>query len=371
MAAKSTKEKDEEYWQQYSNLQHVKHQLIRKYLGGWLPKLGLGFFRGKVLYIDTHAGRGTHLVGHLGSPLVALDTLLTHRALPDLLKRTKFHLSFIERDEENRAALTEELKRYAVPPGVKIDTVAGDAFSQLSSLVSGIKALGKEMAPAFIFVDPYGFKVPGALLRELFEIGRTELFINVIWRELDMAIAHARSGHEGFVDVVTNIFDGPEWREAIDSDANAEIRAEQAVDLLATKIGAKWATHIRMLGENGATRYLLVHFTDHDDGRDLMKDCMWKVCPDGGFYARKGDNPAQQVLITQEPDLRPLKQWVLMELAAGAKRWSELDDAVRAEPWRLAHLGEVIRTLRRDQTIVAENYDGRFSRAADPLLRLA
>jgi hypothetical protein len=30
-----------EYWGDYTNLQHVKHELIREYLNGWFPKLGL------------------------------------------------------------------------------------------------------------------------------------------------------------------------------------------------------------------------------------------------------------------------------------------------------------------------------------------
>jgi three-Cys-motif partner protein len=58
------------YWTEYTNLQKVKHDLIRNYLGGWFPKLG--FWAGRVVYFDTHAGRGAYTTGELGSPLVAL-----------------------------------------------------------------------------------------------------------------------------------------------------------------------------------------------------------------------------------------------------------------------------------------------------------
>ena len=44
------------------------------------------------------------------------------------------------------------------------------------------------MAPAFLFVDPCGFKIPAPLLGDLMKAGRVELFINVMWRELDMLI---------------------------------------------------------------------------------------------------------------------------------------------------------------------------------------
>ena len=48
------------------------------------------------------------------------------------------------------------------------------------------------MAPAFIFVDPYGFKLPATLLQKLLSYPRVELFVNVIWRELDMAMRQLR-----------------------------------------------------------------------------------------------------------------------------------------------------------------------------------
>ncbi len=47
-----------EYWREYGQFQKVKHDLIKWYLSGWFPKLGT--WAGRVLYVDTHAGRGRH-----------------------------------------------------------------------------------------------------------------------------------------------------------------------------------------------------------------------------------------------------------------------------------------------------------------------
>ena len=65
-----------QYWDEYTNLQYTKHMLIREYLKGWFPKLG--FWSDRVVYLDTHAGRGEHKQGQAGSPIVALETLLQH-----------------------------------------------------------------------------------------------------------------------------------------------------------------------------------------------------------------------------------------------------------------------------------------------------
>jgi three-Cys-motif partner protein len=314
---------DEDYWADYSNLQEVKHKLIRRYLGGWFPKLGS--WSRRVLYVDTHAGRGRHLSGELGSPLVALKTLLDHHYRGELLRRSEFEFHFIEKDENNFIALQAELRALgALPRNVRVLAYRADAFSHLSNLLADLQA---NPAPAFVFVDPYGFKIRGALLRELLKLRGMELFVNVIWRELGMALSQDHMA-AGMASTLNDVFDGPEWETELRS-GDFDERANRAVTLLARKLGARWATSIRMLGDNRATRYLLAHFSNHSEGRDLMKEAMWNACPDGGFYAWKGVDPTQQFLISPAPDLRPLREWVLTHLRAGPKRWEELIELAR------------------------------------------
>lgn len=353
-----------QYWREYSNLQRTKHELIRQYLGGWFAKLGS--WAGRVIYFDTHAGRGSHVTGQLGSPLVALNTLLTHGHRERLLRNCEFCFYFIERDEENKQALDAEVAAQgALPRNVVIETVPADCFSLLDGLVGDLREAGNRMAPAFVFVDPYGFKVPGGLLRDLMQAGSVELFVNVIWRELDMAIAQARKGTApGFVPTLDEIFGGPEWIERVVSE-DFDVRADQAIDLLAENVSAKWATSLRMLGDNQKTRYLLLHLTNHDEGRVLMKDCMWKVCPEGGFYARKGN---QQLLIQPAPDLRPLREWVLAKIEAGPIRYQDLHIEVLPEIWRPTQVNKMVSTLRKEGEIEGRDYSGKFSGKANPLL---
>ena len=78
------------YWEQYGPFQHVKHELIRCYLNGWYPKLGT--WARRVLYVDTHAGRGRYESGDPGSPVLALQTLLRHAYREKLLNASKFRI---------------------------------------------------------------------------------------------------------------------------------------------------------------------------------------------------------------------------------------------------------------------------------------
>jgi three-Cys-motif partner protein len=94
---------------------------------------------------------------------------------------------------------------------------------------------GKNMAPAFVFVDPYGFKVPAKVLADLMGAGRVELFINVIWRELDMAVQQRPEPGEGMARTLDTIFGGDEWRTEITAPDVLD-RMSQAVRLLARKV---------------------------------------------------------------------------------------------------------------------------------------
>jgi three-Cys-motif partner protein len=348
-----------EYWQEYSNLQQVKHDLIRNYLQGWLPKLGL--WAGRIVYFDTHAGRGRHASGQLGSPLVALDTLLRHSAREKILAKSDVAFFFIERDKDNLSSLEEELaQRGELPSRITCRPVTADCFELLGELIAWFKEPGRKLAPAFFFIDPYGFKIPGRLLRELMSFERVELFVNVIWRELDMAMAQPGT----MATTLDEVFDGDRWRAWLTTDDFDE-RAHRTVEGIKELTSARWATYIRMRGDNNATRYLLVHLTNHDAGRDLMKDCIWKVSPDGGFYARKSDNPRQEYLIKPEPDLSPLRDWVLARLP---RRWQSLEEDLRETMWRAPHLNGVVRDLRKAGKIDGRGYTGKFLPSTNPEL---
>ena len=82
------------------------------------------------------------------------------------------------------------------------------------------------------------------------------------------------------------------------------------------------------------------------------------------------EDPRQLMLIEREPDFAPLRAWVLQRLAKGSQRWSALEEGIRSTQWRAKHLNDMVKDLRRDHVIVANDFSGRFSRTANPLLRL-
>lgn len=360
-----------EYWRDYSNLQRVKHKLLEHYLRGWLPKLGLGSGAGRVLYVDAYAGRGRHQTGDLGSPLIALDTLLKHRYREQILAKSEVRFVFMERHEENYRALAQELSRVQpLPRGVAVDLHQGECEGILEEGLAGLRASGHELAPAFVFVDPWGFKIPYSLLAQFMTFRRVELLVNVMFRELDMALAQAAAS-AGMARTMDYMFGEKAWRGAVTGQTPNE-RAEQTLALIQQSVGARWQSSMRMLRRR-RVRYMLAHFTNHDAGRDLMKEALWKTCshlPEGIFIARAEEDPAQGVLLSGEPDLGPLEEWILARLCRRPTTWQELHEMSRSTSWLKTHVNRAVRALRDAGKVRKADASKPFYPSANPLLVL-
>jgi three-Cys-motif partner protein len=349
-----------EYWQEYTNLQHVKHAILQRYLGGWF--FILSRWHGRVAYIDCHAGRGLHAGGQKGSPLVALDTLITHHSLPAILQNAEVHFLFIEGDANNKRELEAHLAEHPNPAKVTVEIVCENYETVIQELIDQLKENNQQMAPAFVFVDPYTFKLSMRLLVQLKEFGRCELFVNFMWRYVDMAINNPT--HESNMDA---LFGCREWRELRKID-NAAERCEAAIQLFQNGLGARFVTWIKMLGENQAIKYVLIHATNHPKGRELMKEAIWSIAPEGEFTARVSDNPEQEFLIQPEPNLDPLVQWLWRKYRGHKVKYEEVKNDLIQTIFLPKHLHEMIRMLRDDSQLELSDYAGRFSFAQNPTI---
>ena len=165
-----------------------------------------------------------------------------------------------------------------------------------------------------------------------------------------------------------SVFGTPKWRTIADVE-DYETRCQMGIQALHQGYAARWSTSFRMLAENGHTRYILMHLSNHDAGRDLMKTVMWKSCPQGGFYARKADSQQQEVLIQPRPNLEPLRHWVLRQLATPT-RWTDLSQALLHTMWLERHLTQTIKTLARDGLIEDVDQQGIPVKKYNPMLAL-
>jgi three-Cys-motif partner protein len=291
-----------------------------------------------------------------------LEVLVTHHYLPNIIQNAEVCFLFIEGDADNKTELETHLKKHPLPEKIKVEIACEDYETVIQNMVDYLRLNNLQMAPAFVFVDPYGFSLSMKLLAQLKAFERCELFVNFMWRYIDMAIANPTQEEN-----MDTLFGCREWRD-LRAIIDAEERCEGAIQLFQGSLGARYITWIKMLGENRAIKYLLIHATNHPKGRELMKEAIWNVAPEGNFVARVADNPQQEILIQPEPNLTPLTDWLWSKYRGHAVRCQEIENELVSTIYLPKHFHKVARTLRDNNEIEFINYEGKFPFGKNPVI---
>lgn len=258
----------------------AKHEILRRYLGGWFGKMGHSLSR--AVFFDAFAGPGEYADGSPGSPLIALDVLRHHRVVNT---PCEFVLLFNEKDaarfEHLRNRLELEAATNPLPSNVKVILENSD-FSTLSNNLSTSLANAKQrLAPTFAFLDPFGYTgLTMAALQSLFSWDKMDLLIYLDTNSLN------RFATSGQVDAqFSDLFGSTEFRNA--PPRGDSRRLPFLVDLYARQLkeqcNFRYTQTFQMRNSRGLPSYCLVYATGHPAGLELIKDAMWKIAPDGSF----------------------------------------------------------------------------------------
>lgn len=356
------KETDDRYWSDYTALQHFKHQLLKCYLEGWFPKISK--YNPRILYVDTHAGRGKYKTGEEGSPLIALKSLLNHKARDFILKNTEVIFLFLENNPDNAKALKNSLKELTNIPSQISHKVIEEEFSTklnqgLDELVKG----GKKLAPSFFFLDPYNYQLPMELMKKILSNPRSEILINFMTRYVGLAIEKNQEEN------LNLLFGSNIWKE-LNKVSDFNERSERLLALYSEELGARYGSILDMKGDKNELKYSLIHATNHKEGRELIKDCLWKVTPDGSFTIYQKKDPKQKLLIQPEPNLNILIDHIKNDFKGKKLRFSQIQDWILESDWRLTHVRTILSKLKDDKLISASDFSGRlyFNEKTNPLI---
>ena len=353
---------DESYWAEYDGLQHAKHQLLRSYLGGWFPILSS--WQGRVLYVDCHAGRGRHETGHEGSPILALRLLKDHRNRSQILSETEVNFYLFENNQRNFEQLEAEIAELgSLPSNMLVHPHQEDYQAHLEREFEGLRSQGRELAACFAFIDPYGFKISIDFINKILSFPATEVLVNFMYRFVNMAMTH-----DGQARSMDTLFGSSAWRE-LGSIEDATERSNATISLFSSQLQAQHVTQMYMRGENNALKYALIHATNHRRGRELIKNAMWSVDPDGTFSASERATPDQPILIAPEPDLRPLEDALWNKFKGKSIETSKLDDWLLGELFLSKHLHKILRDYRNGGVVEASGYDGSFAFKKNPTFK--
>ncbi len=348
-----------EYWSDYDGLQHAKHCILRNYLSAWFPILTS--WSGEVLYIDCNAGRGRHETGDEGSPLIALNCLLNHKHRDRIISNAKVNFIFFENNEYNAKLLQEEINKLGrLPEKINCKLICDDYQKQLIKYLDTIK--NGRFSPAFAFIDPYGFKISMSLLNRLLNFNNCELFINLMYRYIDMAMH--KDSQKGNLD---ELFGCSIWQEFCDIE-NPDERLSQTIKLFCDQLHSAYVTTMIMRGERNQVKYILIHAANHQRAREEMKKAIWKVIPDGSFTAYECNNPNQLVLIEPKPDLSPLEDIIRKNFSGKKVRMNDIYYVIDNTLYLRKHIHEILERFLKEGIIKVSEYEGRFAFNKNPLI---
>jgi hypothetical protein len=127
-------------------------------------------------------------------------------------------------------------------------------------------------------------------------------------------------------------------------------------------------THMYMRATNRALKYVLLHATDNRRGREVMKEALWSVTPDGSFTAFEHHHPSQSVLIVPEPDLAPLENLLWTQFAGKSVYMEDIYEWLPGTLYRKTHMHRILREYRNRKLVNFSGYSDRFAFDKNPVV---
>ena len=264
----------DEKWQ-YSEHAAAKHEVLRRYLGAWLPILGR--YHEKLVIYDGFAGRGRYVGGEDGSPVV-----IFRRAVEavDAGRVQSVSIVCVEAHPVNFRHLESVLAELR-HPRVTI-TARNETFDVVANGVADRAAMpGVKAPPIFFTADPFGFRgVPLATVERLMCIARLEVLVTFMVRDQRRFL-----GMENVEAPLTELFGGAAWRDCQGTPDADRCLVSCYRDEVRRRGIARWPTPFQVYeDERRQTLYYLVHLTDNARGMREMKEAMVETSSDMTFW---------------------------------------------------------------------------------------
>jgi len=341
-----------EKWE-YREHTRVKHILLRKYLKAWIPILGR--WNPKICYFDGFAGRGEYIDGTLGSPLIALE-------VADKLSNYfgKLNCYFVEKDPENFGNLERVLEREKarIQNWNKIDVwKENDEFANvIDEIFKGLEKEGSILAPAFFFIDPFGFSgVPFPLIKKILKNPKTEVFFTFMVRDIARFIKLQQ-----LKDTFTKFFGTDKWKKILEIPQKREL---VLIDLYreqlheAAKVKYSWPFRV-CTSDKIQTLYYLLHVTNNLKGHYIMKNVMCNQSAEGNFaYLGPEDIAARtQIRLFDVYNIQDLKDFLLERFEGKSLSYEEILEQV-CTPWRTeppyidSHYRKALKELEKEKKV--------------------
>lgn len=310
----------------------AKHEILRKYLDAWLPIMTR--WNGRVLYIDGFAGPGEYIGGKDGSPIIAIKAVLEHKTNI----KSEIIMIFIEADKERGEYLKQKVNSLNIPSNIKTECICAKFDETLTEIFKYLDEQKSRLAPAFVFIDPFGFTgIPFSLIERIMQNERCEVLINFMYEEINRFIDDKKLWPS-----LIETFGTDKWKEMIsEKDPRKRVELLHAIykEQLEKEAGIKFVHSFKMVNKVNKTDYFLFFGTNNIAGLKKMKEAMWRVDKSGLFqFSDATYNPSQPMLFEIEPKYSQLKKNLLKEFKGKSISITEIENFILTQtPFRETH----------------------------------
>ena len=269
----------------------AKHKILRKYIEAWAPILCQSpYIGGRVVYIDGFAGPGEDITRtKKGSPLIALEAIVHHKLANKF--SSEVVLYFIEintrRAEHLEAVISQEFPN--LPRWISWEVDKGRDFNKvLTEILKSVRMGKAHLAPAFCFVDPFGWQdLNYDTLSDFMMEPHSELFITFMSGFINRFLESERH-HES----LESIF-GNEQLTDLQKIENTEERTERMLYFFKENLKSRCKSKggqkefydigFKTRDRSNNKLYHLLYLTSNEKGMDVMKKAMYNVSRDGSY----------------------------------------------------------------------------------------
>ena len=159
----------------------AKHHILRRYLQAWVPILSQGKFP-LLVFIDGFAGPGRYSKGEEGSPIIAIKSVIDQPKI--VTSKVDFH--FIELIRSRAEHLSNEIASLNLPNNLSAKVYGQrefqDAFPEIWGSYDSVS--GRARPPTFVFIDPFGYRIPYSYVAKILQAQSCEVLINFMFEEI-------------------------------------------------------------------------------------------------------------------------------------------------------------------------------------------
>lgn len=333
----------------------AKHELLRHYLGAWFPILASRERR--IIFLDGFAGPGIYGDGEPGSPIIALETLLSHNAFSSY-SGCEFVFHFIEKDAARFETLQTELQKFdPLPSNVRVVEHLDEFQDVIEEIASSLSENKQRLAPTLAFVDPFGLSgVPMERIATFLDSPKCELFLILMVDHLNrfLSTQHMRSSRDSLFG--TNDFSNVEA-------APAGERIPLLVDLYKGQLrkvaNFRHALDFEMKRANGKVAYYVVYATRSLTGVEKFKDATWTVDPSTGSSFSDRNWNQGSLLTGSHVELSELQQRLSEEFGGQDVSIERLEEFTLVDtPFRKPDLRSALKSMEGSRRIIANRPAG-------------